>query len=280
MKYMTYCKRCVYPAIGVNLDFDDDGICSSCGVFEEGEFTDEDLERREKQFIQLVEDMRKITPGDYDCIVPVGGGKDSYWQVHVVKSYGLNPLLVTYHGNNYLPEGQANLNRMRDVLGCDHYIFHPSTDTLRKLNRICFRKMGDMNWHNHAGIHIVPMIMAIKFRVPLVIWGEIAWDISGMYSPDDYVEYNKRMVLEHDMRGYTLYDMVEEEGLTEDDLCWLKMPTDEEFAENNVRATRSRSGLDGPAADDAVRTPNPPLDRGNATSVRHRPLEYSKTRVV
>ena len=235
MKYMSYCKRCVYPAIGVNLDFDDDGICSSCGVFEESEFADDELSRREKRFLQLVEQMKRITPGDYDCIVPVGGGKDSYWQVHVVKSYGLKPLLVTYHGNNYLPEGQANLDRMRDVLNCDHYIFHPGTDTLRKLNRICFEKMGDMNWHNHAGIHIVPMVMAIRFQVPLVVWGEIAWDISGMYSPDDHVEYNKRMVLEHDMRGYTLLDMVGQEGLTEREMSWLRMPSDEEFAENNIR---------------------------------------------
>ena len=26
---MTYCKRCVYPIIAVNLDIDDDGVCSA-----------------------------------------------------------------------------------------------------------------------------------------------------------------------------------------------------------------------------------------------------------
>jgi N-acetyl sugar amidotransferase len=235
MKYIRYCKKCVYPEIAVNLDLDDDGICSSCQVFKENEFLEEELKQRENKFLQIIEEMRKITPGDYDCIVPVGGGKDSYWQVHLMKVYGLNPLLVTYHGNNYLPEAQKNLDRMRETLKCDHHIFHPNTDTLIKLNRLCFKKMGDMNWHNHAGIHILPMIMAIKFQIPLVVWGEIAWDISGMYSPDDYVEYNKRMVLEHDMRGYTLSDMVGQDGLTEKDLSWLKMPSDEEFAENKIK---------------------------------------------
>ena len=77
--------------------------------------------------------------------------------------------------------------------------------------------------------------MAIKLQIPFVIWGEIPWDISGMYSPDDYVEYNKRMVLEHDLRGYTLHDMVGKEGLTEQELSWLRMPTDEEFAQHNTR---------------------------------------------
>lgn len=225
----------MYPEIAVNIDFDDEGICCSCRVFEEGDFNEAELKHREKKFLQIVEETKIITPGDYDCIIPVGGGKDSYWQTHLVKEYGLKPLLVTYHGNNYLPEGQGNLNRMRETLNCDHYIFHPSADTLIKLNRICFKKMGDMNWHNHAGIHIVPMIMAIRFQVPLVIWGEVSWDISGMFSPDDYAEYNKRTVLEHDMRGYTIYDMVGEESLTEKDLSWLKMPSDEEFSDNNIR---------------------------------------------
>ncbi|MBL4544832.1 MAG: hypothetical protein JKP95_03365 [Oceanicaulis sp.] len=41
----------------------------------------------------------------YDCVIPVGGGKDSFYQTHLaVKKLGLRPLLVTYHGNNFLPE--------------------------------------------------------------------------------------------------------------------------------------------------------------------------------
>ena len=28
---------------------------------------------------------------------------------------------------------------------------------LMKLNRLCFTKMGDMNWHAHCGIFTVPV---------------------------------------------------------------------------------------------------------------------------
>ena len=57
-----------------------------------------------------------IAPGER-ALVAVSGGKDSYWQAHLVKEvYGLRPLLVTYHGNNYLPEGQGNLDRMREAV--------------------------------------------------------------------------------------------------------------------------------------------------------------------
>lgn len=233
---MQYCNRCVYPSVAVNLDLDDDGICSSCRSFEEAEeFSEAEWSQRKVKFIKLCEMMIDKTSGDYDCIIPVGGGKDSYYQVHLMKELGFRPLMVTYHGNNYLPEGQANLDRMKEQLGCDHYIFYPNTEVLKKLNRICFRMMGDMNWHNHAGILIVPVAVAIKFQVPLIVWGETPWDVSGMYSPDDYVEYNKRMVLEHDMRGYTLEDMVGQEDLKKDELGWLRMPSDEEFVANSLR---------------------------------------------
>lgn len=233
---MTYCKRCVYPDIAVNLDLDDDGICSSCRVFEEMEEIPESLwnERKDK-LVEILEHARKTTPGDYDCIIPVGGGKDSYWQVHVIKELGFDPLLVTYHGNNYLPEGQNNLDRMAEVFNCDHYIFHPGVETLIKLNRLAFKMMGDMNWHNHAGILTIPAQAAVRFQTPLFIWGETPWDISGMHSPDDYAEFNKRMVFEHDMRGYSREDMIGKEGITERELRWCRMPSDEDFAHNNLK---------------------------------------------
>lgn len=233
---MQYCRRCVYPAIAVNLMFDDEGICSACRAAEDAEtITPEKWKEREKIFLRVMEEGAKRSQGGYDCIIPVGGGKDSYWQALLVKQYGFNPLLVTYHGFNYLPEGQKNLDRMRESLGLDHIVFGPSVDTLIKLNRVCFKMMGDMNWHNHAGINIVPMIAAVKLGIPTVVWGETPWDISGMFSPDDYVEYNKRMVYEHDLRGYKPEDMIGKEGLEAKDLHWIQMPSDEDFARVGVR---------------------------------------------
>lgn len=235
---MRYCARCVYPEIGVNLLLDEEGVCSACRVAEEFEKLPHDFwTTRERKFREIVDAYRSKQGSNYDCIIPVSGGKDSYWQTHLVKNvYNLNPLLVTYHGNNYLPEGQANLDRMRKVFGVDHLCFGPSVETLRRLNRLCFKKMGDMNWHAHAGIKIVPIIAATRLRIPLVIWGETTWIIAGMFSPDDYVEYNKRTVLEHDMRGFRWEDMVDAEtGIKPNDLVWLQFPSDVEIADVGVR---------------------------------------------
>ena len=58
----------------------------------------------------------------------------------ITKELGFKPLLVTYHGNNYLPEGDLNRDKMREVFNVDHLIFGPGVDTLKKLNRLCLKK--------------------------------------------------------------------------------------------------------------------------------------------
>ena len=66
--------------------------------------------------------------------------KDSYYQTHkIVKDYKLKPLLVTYHGNNYLPVGDINRDNMRKVFDVDHIVWGLMY-VLKKLNKICFEK--------------------------------------------------------------------------------------------------------------------------------------------
>lgn len=236
---MKYCKRCVYPIVAAHLHVDEEGICSSCRVAEKVEALTPDFwAERKARFDKIIKEARKTTNSNYDCIIPVSGGKDSYYQAHVIAvEYGLKPLLVTYHGNNYLPEGDYNRDRMRQVFDADHLVFGPSVEVLKKLNRLCFRKMGDMNWHAHCGIFTVPIQVAARFNIPLIIWGEIVWDISGMYEPDDFVEFSARVRHEHALRGYEWYDLIDdqEDPLSEQDLLWTQYPSDEEILKVGVR---------------------------------------------
>jgi N-acetyl sugar amidotransferase len=236
---MNYCRRCTYPSIAVNLEVDNEGICTSCRTFEQFEAIDEQIwNKRREKLGSLIKQIIGENKSNYDCIVPVSGGKDSYFQTHaMIEEFGLKPLLVTYHGNNYLPEGDYNRDRMRHVFDADHLVFGPSVEVLKKLNRICFKKMGDMNWHAHCGISTYPIQIAVKFKIPLIMWGEIAWDISGMYDPDDYVEFSARVRHEHSLRGYEWDDMLKDphDLLTEKDLLWAKYPQDQEILDTGVR---------------------------------------------
>jgi len=229
----------MYPELAVNLYIDEEGVCSSCRTFEKfKQISQEEWARRKKKFEEIVFSRLKNNTSDYDCVIAVSGGKDSYYQSHVIATeYGLKPLLVTYHGNNYLPEGDYNRDRMRHVFDADHLVYGPSVEVLKKLNRLCFRKMGDMNWHAHCGIWTVPVIVAVKFNIPFVIWGEIAWDISGMFEPEDFVEFSARVRHEHGLRGYEWFDMLNDpvEKLSEKDMMWAKYPTDEEILKVGTR---------------------------------------------
>jgi N-acetyl sugar amidotransferase len=231
---MIYCKRCVYPQVSVNLELID-GVCSACKTAETMETPPRDFwETRKLAFEKLVEEI-KNNPNrnrNYDCIIPVSGGKDSYYQAHVIASqYNLKPLLVTYHGNNFLPEGDHNRDKMREVFDADHLVFGPSVSVLKKLNRIAFKKMGDMNWHAHCGIFTYPIRISVSLNIPLIIWGEIAWDISGMFHVDDFVEFSARTRHEHSLRGFEWDSMLDDSSdvLTEQDLLWAKYPTDREI---------------------------------------------------
>jgi len=154
---------------------------------------------------------------------------------------------MTYHGNNYLPEGEWNLWRMREVFDCDHVVVRPGVDTLIKMNRIGFRLQGDNNWHAHCGIFTTPIQVAVRYKVPLMMWGEHGFlDLGGMYSLNDYVEFTAKFRLEHALRGYDWDDFTDEgleklgrpelkEGLTAKDLLWAQYPSDEEIDAVGVR---------------------------------------------
>ena len=242
---MRFCTRCVYPSRAATpLTFDEKGVCSGCRVSDQ---------KKSINWNERFEMLRKMTDeyrsrDNYDMLIPVSGGKDSYYQAHVAtRQLGLKILLVTYHGNNYLPEGEYNLNRMREEFDADHIIIKPSVDMLVKMNRIGFKLQGDMNWHNHCGIFTSPIQVAVRYKVPLMMWGEQGFmDVAGMYSYSDFIEFTAKTRVEHGLRGYDWDDFTDEgleklgradlkEGLGAKDLMWAQYPSDEEIASVGVR---------------------------------------------
>ena len=52
---------------------------------------------------------------------------------------------------------------MKTLFNADHNV-ESKRRRFNKLNRIAFKKMGDMNWQNHCGIYTAPIISAVNFR--------------------------------------------------------------------------------------------------------------------
>lgn len=235
MPKMTYCARCTYPIVAVNLTMGKAGVCSGCLMHDEKLTLD--WASREMEFEDLVRSYRNADGSNYDCIIPVSGGKDSHFQTWYLKEkLGLNPLLVTYYTHNYSETAEQNLRNLSRMFGVDHYVFTPSYHVVQKMNRAGFRKTGDMSWHFHCGVNTLPFQLAVKFNIPLVVYGEHGFiDLAGQYRFDDRPEFTVRHRKEHALRGYDWEDFLGEEGLTERDLLWAKYPSDEDIARVGVR---------------------------------------------
>ena len=82
-----------------------------CGACKQNEIKSKiDWENREKKLIKLLDKHRKNN-GEYDCLVPGSGGKDSAYQAHILKyKYKMNPLVVTWPPILYTDYGWKNYN--------------------------------------------------------------------------------------------------------------------------------------------------------------------------
>lgn len=235
--HIQYCTRCVYPGVAATpLTFDAEGVCSGCRTHDEQQKVD--WNRRRRIFDELIEEYRSKNKSNYDLVIAVSGGKDSFWQAHLLcKEYDLKVLFVCYAENNHTGVGMRNIQRMRDNFKADFLHFTPEVNVLKKLNRLGMLKMGDPNWHTHIGIMTLPIIMASKFDVPLFIYGEHGFmNLGGMHSYNDLVEFTRKYRTEHMCRGYDWQDFCEPtEGLTEQDFIWGKYPSDEEIERKGLR---------------------------------------------
>tara|TARA_Y100000748_G_scaffold237189_1_gene201221 strand:+ start:1143 stop:2390 length:1248 start_codon:yes stop_codon:yes gene_type:complete len=238
---MEYCKRCVYPANAKPvIIFDDDGVCSGCRAIESRKSID--WEERGQWLKELLEEYKakaKEENAPYDCIIPVSGGKDSTFQTYLmVKEYGMTPLLVTYNHSYNTNLGIRNLNNLIKQLDCDLIRFTVNRESVRKITNYFFKEIGDVTWHYHAGIQTYPMQMAVKFNIPLIIWGEEGFsELTGMFNQDDMIEFTKMKRQEHDMRGYEPEDLIKnpETGLKMKDLVPYFYPTDEQIESLGMR---------------------------------------------
>lgn len=236
---IRWCTTCVYPSISAApMEFNDAGECTGCQIARvKAKIPSSEWGRRRALLKDIVERHRSRDGSRHDCVIAVSGGKDSYFQAHVLKhEFGLNPLLVTYNGNNWTPVGWRNMLRMKEVFDCDHIIVQPSVKNLIKLNRLAFEIMGDMNWHAHVGIMTTPVRVAAQYGIPLVFYGEHGYlDLCGQFSMDDFPEITYRDRLEHFARGYEWNYFVGLEGLTSADMIPWKYPSDKQLFDLDLR---------------------------------------------
>ena len=230
---LTYCKRCVMPDTKPDLHLDDEGICNACRSYEERKKVNWDA--RNLELLQILEKYRRKSGSNWDCIVPVSGGKDSTYQVVRVLQLGLNPLCVTSTTCDLSLLGRTNIENLKR-LGVDHIEMSPNPLIRAKLNSIGLKQVGDISWPEHVGIFTIPIRAAVQFNVPLLIWGENSQnEYGGPAAAANSNILNRRWLEEFGgMLGMRVTDLIGTEGIESRHMICYTYPSDEELTRVGV----------------------------------------------
>ena len=205
-KNVKTCSKCLLPETQETITFDGQGVCNVC---RQHDYKKEKIDwvQRKKELDQLIEQHRG--KGSYDCLIPFSGGKDStFTLLHLVKNYKVKPLVVTFDHGFMRPNVLRNAERTIKTLGVDYLKFRPNWQTVKKLMLEALRRKGDFCWHCHTGIFSYPMQIAVKFKVPLIIWGEPSAEYTSYYGYDETEEVDERRFNRFVNLGITAEDML------------------------------------------------------------------------
>jgi len=225
---LTYCKRCVMPDSKPDLHIDDHGICNACRSYENRLAIN--WEARYQELLQLLEKYSNRDGRNWDCIVPVSGGKDSTYQVVRMLQLGLNPLCVTSTTCDLSELGRKNIENIKQ-LGVDYVEVTPNPIIRGKLNKLGLTQVGDISWPEHVGIFTIPVRAAVQFNVPLIVWGENSQnEYGGPAAASDNNVLTRRWLEEFGgLLGMRVSDVIGQAEIEPKHLIHYTYPSDEDL---------------------------------------------------
>ena len=182
---VKFCKRCVIsnqrPNSAVEykhtkdakketIHFDENGVCDACHVKGQKQQVI-DWEARDAELQELCDRFRS-KDGNYDCLVPGSGGKDSFYAAHMLKyKYGMHPLTVTWAPHIYTAWGWQNFQSWIHA-GFDNILHTPNGRVHRLLTRLAVDNLFHPFQPFIIGQKALAPKEAIKHNLKLVFYGE------------------------------------------------------------------------------------------------------------
>ncbi len=152
------------------INFNEHGVCDACKVTEQKKGAI-DWNERERELKELC-DRYRSKDGSYDCLVPGSGGKDSFFQSHVLKyKYGMHPLTVTWAPHVYTEWGWKNFQAWLHA-GFDNFLCTPNGRVHRLVTRLAVENLFHPFQPFMFGQKSLAPKMAILHNIPLVFYGE------------------------------------------------------------------------------------------------------------
>lgn len=230
---MRYCKLCLYPETKPDLWFDDHGVCNACLNFQRR--AEVDWDQRREEFLRVVDKYRSRDESNYDCIVPVSGGKDSHYQLLRLLEVGMTPLCVTATTDDLSPIGRRNIENMKK-LGVDYIEVTTNPVIRRRINKFTLQTIGDISWPEHVTIFTVPVRIAVQHNIPLIVWGENPQHEYGGPAASTTKNVLDRRWLEEfgGLLGLRVSDLAGQVNIEKRDLIQYTYPSDAELAKVGV----------------------------------------------
>ena len=249
---VIFCNRCVYsnqlPASYPEfkhtasrkcptLPFNEEGVCDACRYVVIKERIDWDA--REQELLRLLDQHRR-DDGQYDCIVPGSGGKDSAFAAHILKrKYGMHPLTITWPPLMYTDYGLENFKNWIEVGGFDNITFKPNGKVHRLLTKLAIERLLHPFQPFIVGQKNLAPKIAIKYGIPLVFYGEGGGEYNNPISETqtslkDAVFYSLTDLSEVYLGGVSIPELSESYGLSLNDLSIYLPATKQDLAAANI----------------------------------------------
>ena len=223
---MKKCTKCLMPETQEKLTFDENGVCSLCRTGKRK--VEIDWDKRKNELLKILGKYRG--KGQYDCLIPYSGGKDSAFQAYeMVKTYEMKPLLYSFHHTFLTKTGMYNMFNVAQKLGVEHLLYTPNKNLIRKLMKLALKENGDWCWFCHSGIYGNSMQVAVRYQLPLIIWGESVAEYRDDYTLDDFEQIDYYNFHHNKQAGIGWQRFVGKEEITEKDMTPFKFPSVEEI---------------------------------------------------
>jgi|TARA_B110000259_G_C13992161_1_gene392926 N-acetyl sugar amidotransferase len=229
---IQYCNSCLFPETKPNIYFDINGVCSACNNYKNRSKVN--WKEREREFLRFIKKQKKISRSDYDCVVPVSGGKDSIYQVIKCLELGLKPLCINAATCDFSEIGKKNFDVMCQ-LGVDVITVNTNKKVRAKLNNECLRLVGDIAWPEHVSIYTIPVKIALSLGINVLIWGENPQNEYGGPKATQGNRVRDRKWLEEygGMGGLRISDLINQNIASENEMSFFRYPELKEIKKIN-----------------------------------------------
>lgn len=226
---IRYCKKCVMPNTRPGIKFNEAGVCSACVAYDNRKNID--WKKRYEALENLCDKYRNMNgKNNYDCAIAVSGGKDSHFQVDLIKNkLKMNPILFSVEDNFPMTAaGMHNIKNISEAFSCEIVSMKPNIALQKKLMRYCFETYGKPTWYIDRLIYTFPLKMALRYNTPLLIYGE---NVSQEYGGSDAEDtYSAKAILKNGVASDMDYDeLVANAGVKMSELVSTIAPSEDEL---------------------------------------------------